>query len=198
METTGLEKKTPVPDIGSMRLGSIEFMLMNNPFRRYIQKRIEFETFTHFLVTRGINLKGKIIMDAGCGSGFSTELIFKRFAPAHLIAFDLMPEQVALARKRNIQVDFFIGDVTDIQKCHRGCDAVFVFGIVHHIPGWQKALDEIAGALKSGGYLLIEEPGVRYIRWPLLEQGMERAGLTILEQQDILFGRLRSYLCRKE
>jgi len=188
----------PVPDPGTMRLGTIEFRAMNNPVRRYIQEHIEFETFRRFLSRRGINLKGTVIMDAGCGSGFSTELIVKRFGPARVIAFDLMPEQVSLAKKRVAGIDFFVGDVTEMPERDYGCDAVFVFCILHHIPAWQKALLGISGALKSGGYLLIEEPEERYITWPRLEQGMSEAGLGVLESREILFGRIRSYLCRKK
>jgi len=188
---------TPFPDREAMRLGTFEFLAMNNPVRRYIQEHIEFETFLRFLRKRRIDLCGKTIMDAGCGSGFSTELIVQRFSPARVIAFDLMPEQVSLAKKRDIPVDFFVGDVTEIPECGYGCDAVFVFNIVHHIPAWQKALDRLSGALKPGGYLLIGEPEERSITWRKLEQGLDKADFDILECQDILFGRIRSYLCRK-
>jgi 2-polyprenyl-3-methyl-5-hydroxy-6-metoxy-1,4-benzoquinol methylase len=60
-----------------MRLGRFEFIAMNNPLRRMIQERIEFRTFNRFLEKRNISLEGKVIMDVGCGSGYSTELIQK-------------------------------------------------------------------------------------------------------------------------
>jgi ubiquinone/menaquinone biosynthesis C-methylase UbiE len=109
-----------------------------------------------------------------------------------------MPEQIALARKRNISVDFFVGDATDIRIGDLKCGAAFVFGIVHHIPSCQKALDEISGVIEPGGCLLIEEPEARFTSWPQLEQGLEHAGLEILEGEKILFGQLKSYLCRKK
>ena len=192
------EENIPEPDPDMMRLGPIEFLLMNNPVRRFVQKRFEFCTFTRFLEKQGVDLKGTVIMDAGCGSGYSTELIVKRFAPSRVIAFDIMPEQVERAKKRVPGVGFYTGDITKMNGRHSGCDAVFVFGVIHHIPGWQKALDEISGALKDGGHLLIEEPETGRPGWPQLERGMEKAGFVILEQEDILWGRIRSYLCRKE
>jgi ubiquinone/menaquinone biosynthesis C-methylase UbiE len=184
-------------DIDDMRLSRFEFMAMNNPVRKFIQEHIEFKMFNQFLERRDINIYGKIIMDVGCGSGYSTELILKKYTPSKLIAFDLMPEQISLAKKRNIPVDFFVGDATKINISDQSCGAAFVFGIVHHIPSWQKALDEIARVLESQGYFFIEEPKVRF-SWGQLEQGLNKAGFEILEEQKILFGRIKSYLCRKE
>ena len=101
-------------DIEDMRLSMFEFMAMNNPVRKFIQEHIEFKTFNQYLEKRDINLYRKIIMDVGCGSGYSTELILKKYTPSKLIAFDLMPEQISLAKKRNIPVDFYVGDATKI------------------------------------------------------------------------------------
>lgn len=42
---------------------------MNNPLRRWLQKNIEFKTFKEFLDKRNFSLEGKVILDAGCGSG---------------------------------------------------------------------------------------------------------------------------------
>jgi ubiquinone/menaquinone biosynthesis C-methylase UbiE len=186
------------PDLEEMRLGKFEFMAMNNPVRRYIQEHIEFKTFNQFLEKRSIDLKGKIILDVGCGSGYSTELILKKYMPAKLIAFDLMPEQISLAKKRNIHADFFVGDATDIIINDQSCSAAFVFGIIHHIPTWQNAVDEISRVLESRGYLLIEEPEARFTSWRQLERGLNKADFVILEERKILLGRLKSYLCRKE
>lgn len=98
-----------------MRLGKLEFAAMNNPIRRLVQKHLEFKTFCNFLESHDIDLTNTIIMDAGCGSGYSTELIINKFKPAGVIAFDLMPEQIALAKRRHLSVDFTIGDVTKLQ-----------------------------------------------------------------------------------
>ncbi len=36
-------------------------------------------------------------------------------------------------------------------------DAVFCFGVLHHVPDWQAALGELARVLKPGGVLYLEE-----------------------------------------
>ena len=85
------------------------------------------------------------ILDVGCGSEHSSELILKKHKPGKLIAFALMPEQISLARARNIPMDFFVGNATDMHISNQSCSVAFVYGIVHHMPDWQKTLYEISG-----------------------------------------------------
>lgn len=140
-----------------MKLSRPEFMAMNNPIRRWIQKTIEFRLFHRFLEKHKINLNGGVILDAGCGSGYSTKLIEAKYSPEELVAFDIMPEQIELAKKRCLQASFFVGDVTDIDSPSNKYDAVFAFGILHHVPQWKRGLREIYRVLKPNGVLLIEE-----------------------------------------
>jgi SAM-dependent methyltransferase len=179
-----------------MRLGKFEFFAMNNPLRRLLQKYGEFKLFKEMLAEHSINLGNKIIVDGGCGSGFSTQLLTEEYNPQKIIAFDYMPEQIALAKKRNINVDFFVGDLTNINLNSDFCDAVFIFGVIHHIPGWKKALSEIHRILKPGGCLLIEEPRYRF-SWQELESGLEENRLEIRSIKHFFFRYFHSYLCIK-
>jgi ubiquinone/menaquinone biosynthesis C-methylase UbiE len=178
----------------SMRLGKPEFFAMNNPLRRWWQKHREFPIFLAMLERRGIDLSGAVVMDAGCGSGYSTTLIVDRFCPSRVIAFDLMPEQVMLAKKRGLGVDFHVGDATRMDAESASCDAVFIFGVLHHIPAWREALSETSRVLKPGGVMLLEEPHYRF-DWPELDVGIREAGMEILERQAWVLGYFRSYLC---
>jgi ubiquinone/menaquinone biosynthesis C-methylase UbiE len=180
-----------------MRLGKTEFYAMNNPVRRFIQKHGEFRLFKHFLKKQKINLAGKVIIDAGCGSGYSSKLIMDAFNPSELIAFDIMPEQIAIAQKRYTNITFTIEDLTQIQIPAGTADAVFVFGILHHIPEWRKALINISGFLKRSGVFLVDEPRYRFT-WNEFEQGILDAGLSLCERKNICGTFFRSYLCAKE
>ena len=180
-----------------MRLGKTEFYAMNNPLRRFIQKYGEFRVFKHFLKKQKITLSGKVIIDAGCGSGYSSKLIMDAFNPSELIAFDIMPEQIAIAQKRYTDITFKIGDLTQIHIPDSTADALFVFGILHHIPEWRKALRNISGFLKQSGVFLVDEPKYRFT-WNEFEQGMRDARLSICERQNILGPLFRCYLCIKE
>jgi SAM-dependent methyltransferase len=192
------DKKRDMPDAAAQkgRLGKIEFLAMNNPVRRFFQRRVEFALFKEFLGSHSIDLAGKVIMDAGCGSGYGTELISDEYAPSRLIAFDLMPEQIALAHKKKPGIDFFVGDMTDIDLPDGTCDAVFIFGVLHHIPNWKDAAGEVVRTLKPGGVLLIEEPPYGFTL-AQLEEGLRAAGLTMLASKRLLFRALRAYLWRK-
>jgi ubiquinone/menaquinone biosynthesis C-methylase UbiE len=185
--------------VESRRLGPIEFRMMNNPVRSWFQRNVEFRIFLRMLEKHGVDLIGRIIMDAGCGSGYSTKLIVEKFRPSGIIAFDLMPEQIRIAISRGLAVDFSVGDVTQIRSEDASVDAVFIFGILHHIPMWKKAIEEVYRVLKPEGVLLLEEPHFpEQFSWLELAEGFETAGLSILEQKSWLMGYFRSFLCRKK
>ena len=197
-----------------MKLSRVEFIAMNNPIRRWIQKIIEFRLLAGFLKKHNIDLSGSVILDAGCGSGYSTKLIGSRYGPRELVAFDIMPEQIELAKKRYMKAMFFVGDVTEINSPSDKYDAVFVFGILHHVPEWKRALREVYRVLKPKGILLIEEvnkDGIGFVEkylhfshpkesrfdWPQFVEELQVVGFDIIEDSKIIFSVFHAYLCIK-
>jgi SAM-dependent methyltransferase len=180
----------------SMRLGKFEFLAMNNPIRRLRQKYGEFPVFYKMLKARGIELASKVIVDMGCGSGYGTKLILDQLKPAKVIAFDLMPEQIALAKRRNLPADFTVGDATAMDIPDSTCAAVFDFAVLHHIPSWRTALTEAARVLVPEGILLIEEPH-KLFEWEELESGIEESGFKILDRKQWYGGFFRFFLAQK-
>ena len=187
------QEKTSSTD--QMRLGSTEFMFMNNRFRRYYQEHYEFRYFLSMLDSQHVNLDGTRIMDAGCGSGYSSFLISNKFHPQYLTAFDLMPEQIELAKLHYPEIDFRVGNLLAIPEKDESYDAAFVFGVIHHIPEWISALQE-SRCLKPEGYLLIEEPWKRF-KFRELELEIENIGFTILKRKIFRWGFFRTYLAQK-
>jgi SAM-dependent methyltransferase len=182
--------------IESGRLGKFEFFAMNNPIREWRMKHQEFPIMYKMLHNHGIELSGKIIIDMGCGSGYGTGLLLKQFNPSQIIAFDIMPEQIRLAKKRNLNVDFKVGDTTAIDMPDSSCNAVFDFSVLHHISLWRKALSESVRVLVPGGIMFIEEPH-KLFEWDELESGIQGAGLKILERRQWSFGFIRFFLTQK-
>jgi ubiquinone/menaquinone biosynthesis C-methylase UbiE len=78
---------------------------------------------------------------------------------------------VELARRRlsprGDRVRLWVGDVTAIQAADEAYDAVFDFGIIHHVPVWRDALREIRRVLKPGGRFYAEEVLAHFIHHPL-------------------------------
>ena len=179
-----------------MRLGRFEFFAMNNPLRRLRQKRREFPLLLRMAKRHRIDLTGTVVMDMGCGSGYGTELILRELNPIRVFAYDIMPEQIALARRRGLPVDFRVGDATAMEAPDSTCHAVFDFGILHHIPSWRTALTEAFRVLVPGGVLFIEEPR-KLFTWDELENGVQQAGFTILERAQWYFGFFRFFLAQK-
>jgi SAM-dependent methyltransferase len=178
------------------RLCKIEFLAMNNPVRRFLQKNVEFRFFRDALRAHAINPTGGVIMDAGCGSGYGTRLIVDEYRPSRVIAFDIMPEQIELAKRRDIGVDFFVGDMTKIDLPDNSCDAAFVFGVFHHVPGWRRAVREVVRTIKPGGVLVVEEPPYRFT-FRELEEALRASGLTMLAAKGFFMRTIRGYLWRK-
>ncbi len=149
-----------------MILNFVEKAAMNNPVRAFVQRRFEAKR----LLAMGGPMSGGTALEVGCGRGVGAELILSVFGAENVDAFDLDPHMVKLAQKRlaryGNRIRLRVGDVTDIQA-EDGCyDAVFDFGIVHHVPNWRDALKEIHRVLKPGGRFYCEEVLERYITHP--------------------------------
>ena len=143
------------------RLSDREFSAMNNPWRRALQRTVEFPLLRRF----GVQITGRDVLEVGCGSGYGAQLLFT-LKPRSYIGFDLMPEQVALAQKRLPKVKFFVQDATDMKDIPTASqDAVVVFGVLHHIPEWKTVIREISRVLRSSGEVYLEEPDGGLLDW---------------------------------
>ena len=156
-----------------MRLNRAETALMNNPVRALIQRRFE--------AARLLRLGGRIpagaALEMGCGRGVGAELVFDAFGADTVDAFDLDPKMVDLARKRlrrrGPRARLWVGDATAIPVPDGSYDAVFDFGIIHHIPRWRLALAEVGRVLKPGGRFYAEEVLAAFLRNPLVRRFLE-------------------------
>jgi SAM-dependent methyltransferase len=77
-------------------------------------------------------------------------------------AFDLDPDMVGRARRRLSKyppdrLRLFVGDAAAIEAEDETYDAVFDFGIIHHVPDWRRAVSEVARVLRPGGRFFFEE-----------------------------------------
>lgn len=150
-----------------MLLNRVEKALMNNSLRHWIQRSYEGKVFAKLNGPERIERA----LEVGCGCGVGAEIVLERFGASGVDAFDLDPEMVDLARRRlgprGDQVRLWVGDATRIDAEDSTYDAVFDFGIIHHIPDWRGALREIHRVLEPGGSFLTEEVYAAFIMHPL-------------------------------
>ena len=141
-----------------MKLNSVEKALMNNPVRAAVQRRYE----ARLMERLGGRLDGMRVLEIGCGRGVGTEIIFGRFGAREVHAFDIDPDMVERARRRLSAypadlLRLFVADAASIPAEDASYDAVVDFGIIHHVPGWRRAVAEVARVLRPGGLFLFEE-----------------------------------------
>jgi ubiquinone/menaquinone biosynthesis C-methylase UbiE len=134
-----------------------ERLAVNNPIRPW-QQRFELALLkAHLPIAPGAK-----ILEVGCGRGAGARLIGTLFHPSRVYATDLDVEMLRMAfgylspaDRRGI--DFLAADASSLPFPDSSMDAVFGFGVLHHIPDWQAALNEIVRVLKPGGIYFFEE-----------------------------------------
>jgi ubiquinone/menaquinone biosynthesis C-methylase UbiE len=140
-----------------MKLNWAERWVVNNP-TRVIQQRIEINAFYRMMQLKA----GARVLEIGCGRGAGVALISEKFQPAIMHAMDLDFEMIKKAQKRNekynrVLAGTYVGDVLQLPYKDKTFDAVFGFGVLHHVPDWRGGLAEIARVLKTGGSYFFEE-----------------------------------------
>lgn len=153
--------------LSCMLLNRFETAMMNNAARAFVQKHYE----ARKLERLGGSVRGRHVLEVGCGRGLGVEILLDRFGAASVDAFDLDPRMVELSRARlaprGDRVKVWQGSVTSIRADDASYDAVFDFGIIHHVPAWRDALSEIFRVLRPGGRLFAEEVLAKFVCHPL-------------------------------
>lgn len=132
-----------------------ERMWVNSPVRLVIQAR----EALFFQRLRDLPAGGACL-EIGCGRGAAVSLIAECFHPRRIDALDLDPEMVRMARRRVGNGVPGVAMEADAQALpyRVGCfDAVFNFGILHHLEDWKRGLAEVSRVLRSGGRFYFEE-----------------------------------------
>lgn len=145
-----------------MKLSAVEKMLVNNPVRAFLQRQIEIP----LLLDGFESMRGKTVLEIGCGQGVLTQMLLQKFGPKHVIAFDIDPEQVSRANSRLLapnseKLSLLVANAELIPLADSSVDAVVEVATLHHVLKWPKCVQEIARVLKVGGGFFFEEPSSR-------------------------------------
>jgi SAM-dependent methyltransferase len=120
---------------------------------------LDHETWVRPAVAKLGNLRGKTVLDFGCGHGMAAA-VFAR-AGSIVSAFDLSPGYVAEAKDRaeanRVRVDFIVADGEHLPYADKSFDAVWGCAILHHLD-LSLAARELRRVLRPGGVAVFCEP----------------------------------------
>lgn len=140
-----------------MKVNWPERLWVNSPLRFFIQQRE-----TRFFKRLRNLAPGARCLEIGCGHGAGARIILKTFQPSRLDGLDVDPVMIRLASRRQPQwtidrLQFLVGDAQRLPYADGSMEAVFNYGIIHHLEDWEQGIREIVRVLKRGGGFYFEE-----------------------------------------
>jgi SAM-dependent methyltransferase len=132
---------------------------------------------------RHLGLSGKVLVDAGCGTGtwsFALAGAFER-----ILAFDYTQERLAIAnwlKDRFVlsQPEFVPGDIREIPVEDGGADAVFCYSVALGSVPLAKIYAEFHRVLRPGGVAYLELNGIGYGYNLFRTKGAEKVGADVV------------------
>lgn len=105
--------------------------------------------------------KDALFLDAGCGSASHSIRLAQKGFRVKAVDFSENVLEVAREKIKNLNLDSLIEtqreDNCDLSFENDSFSYVLCWGVLMHIPEFEKAIDEFSRVLKPGGYLIISE-----------------------------------------
>lgn len=123
------------------------------------------ETYDNFTIKTGIkpeDLKGKKVLDVGCGNGRFLDVLSR--AGAECYGFDLSYSVESAYKNLGNRENVYIvqADLNNNPFKSEIFDVVYSIGVLHHTPSVEKAVSDIAELVKPGGMLAIWVYGKKF------------------------------------
>jgi trans-aconitate 2-methyltransferase len=153
---------------------------------------------TDALLDRAAPAEPRHVLDLGCGPGVTTRRLVARFPTARVVAVDLSPEFVDIARTRlGGQASVDVADVTSDDLDPGPFDLIATRFLVTHLGDPTAALAQWVRRLAPGGVLLVEETASIVSDDPVLAAYLELAGAVLgARGHDMYIGRRLADLVR--
>jgi ubiquinone/menaquinone biosynthesis C-methylase UbiE len=124
---------------------------------------------------------GLVVLDVGCGTGLSSELLLRTRIGAHISEIHLLDTSVAmLAKARNrsrrwpVKTVTVEGGIERLIKEQRKYDAVLVCSVLHHIPDLASFFRDVRGVQTRSGLLIhLQDPNGDYLADAVLNERID-------------------------
>lgn len=127
----------------------------NEPDKLYIHSLVN----AYYLRTQKvINTQGKLILDAGCGSGYKSLMLAEANPGAKIVGFDISPESVKLARERLAyhgfdDAEFHVLALEELPSLNQQFDYINCDELLYLLPDINVGLKAMQAVLKPDGII---------------------------------------------
>ena len=109
-----------------------------------------------------MNVSPKNILDAGCGTGFCTRILDKKFSKAKTIGIDIAPGMIEFAKQKKgffNKIEYQVADIEQLPFADNSFDLVFSNLAVQWSVEPNQVFVELNRVLKPGGLLIFSSLG---------------------------------------
>ena len=115
------------------------------------------DKFMNSFLFKGMDLKGKRVIEAMCGSGQTTGYLLSK--GAIVLGNDISDKAIDRYKEKWPHCETVCSSILDTGLESESFDCAVIVGGLHHLhPKVNEAMDEIHRILKKGGYLCFHEP----------------------------------------
>ncbi len=170
-------------------MASNEAIIGNEKFYQEIDlRRQRYEPYTSRLIESS-SKKGGRMLEIGCGLGSD----LRGFARLEMqvTGLDLSLNNAKLVKEGfkvlNLRGEALCSDAENLPFKDKSFDLVYSFGVLHHTPNTQKAIDEIYRVLKPNGkcVIMIYHKGLAY-RWISLQYFLKKLWGNKISKDDLI------------
>jgi 2-polyprenyl-3-methyl-5-hydroxy-6-metoxy-1,4-benzoquinol methylase len=107
----------------------------------------------------GESLRGKTVLDAGCGAGYGADYLAALGAKS-VLAVDISPDAIAYARDhyRQDNLEYRVASLSAAGTISGKFDVIVSFEVIEHLPDPDLFLAEVSRLLADGGTFIVSTP----------------------------------------